>query len=133
MNFLNSPYLPPTPHTHRGAFCQFLFRWIYYYGSNKSTGKKTGKTHLCAPVSADASKFRREHQSQIMCHYDNFPTTNGIKSRPSPLSAESKRHIIFHIANVVFNCFQVVAQFCCTMFVVVANYLEGDSQNLRLG
>ena len=20
---------------HRGAFCQFLFRWIYYYGSNK--------------------------------------------------------------------------------------------------
>ena len=36
----------------------------------------------------------------------------------------SKRHIIiFHIANVVFNCFQVVAQFCCTMFVVVANYL----------
>ena len=22
--------------------------WIYYYGSNKSTGKKTGKTHLSA-------------------------------------------------------------------------------------
>ena len=33
---------------HRGAFCQFPFRWIYYYGSIKSTGKKTGKTHLCA-------------------------------------------------------------------------------------
>ena len=32
---------------HRGAFCQFLFLWIYYYGSNESTGKKTGKTHLC--------------------------------------------------------------------------------------
>ena len=28
---------------HRGAFCQ-----IYYYGSNKSTGKEIGKTHLCA-------------------------------------------------------------------------------------
>ena len=35
---------------HRGAFYQFLFQWIYYYGSNKSTGKETGKTHLCALV-----------------------------------------------------------------------------------
>ena len=25
-----------------------FFQWIYYYGSNKSTGKKTGKMHLCA-------------------------------------------------------------------------------------
>ena len=24
---------------HRDAFCQFPFRWIYYYNSNKSTGK----------------------------------------------------------------------------------------------
>ena len=35
---------------HRGAICQFPFRWIYYYGSNKSTGKETGKTYLCALV-----------------------------------------------------------------------------------
>ena len=28
----------------------FPFRWIYYYGSNKSTGKETGKMHLCAVV-----------------------------------------------------------------------------------
>ena len=33
---------------HRGAFCQLPFWWIYYYGSNKSTGKETFKTHLCA-------------------------------------------------------------------------------------
>ena len=33
---------------HRGAFCQFPFRWIYYYGSIKATGKETGKTYLCA-------------------------------------------------------------------------------------
>ena len=33
---------------HKGAFCQFLFRWVYYYGNNKSTGKETAKTHLCA-------------------------------------------------------------------------------------
>ena len=34
---------------HRGAFFQFLFRWIHYCHSSKSTGKETGKTHLCAP------------------------------------------------------------------------------------
>ena len=33
---------------HRGAFCQFPFWWIYYFHSSKSTGKETGKTHLCA-------------------------------------------------------------------------------------
>ena len=33
---------------HRGAFCQFSFRLIYYCHSSKSAGKKTGKTHLCA-------------------------------------------------------------------------------------
>ena len=33
---------------HRGAFCQFSFRWIHYYGSNKSTGLETGKSHICA-------------------------------------------------------------------------------------
>ena len=33
---------------HRGAFCLFPFQWIYYYGSNESIRKETGKTHLCA-------------------------------------------------------------------------------------
>ena len=33
---------------HRGAFHQFSFRWILYYGSNKSTGLETDKSHLCA-------------------------------------------------------------------------------------
>ena len=45
--YTNSLALTNTP-LHRGAFCQFPFRWIYYYGSNKSTGKETDKTHLCA-------------------------------------------------------------------------------------
>ena len=31
---------------HRGAFCQFPFRWIYYCHSSKSTGKETGKIGL---------------------------------------------------------------------------------------
>ena len=39
----------PTP-LHKGAFFQFLFRWIHYCHSSKSTGKETGKTHLCALV-----------------------------------------------------------------------------------
>ena len=41
---LSSQYLP------RGAFCQFLSRWIYYCHSRKSTGKKTGETHLYAVI-----------------------------------------------------------------------------------
>ena len=36
------------PEVHRGVFFQFPFRWIYYYVSNKSTEKETGKSHLCA-------------------------------------------------------------------------------------
>ena len=33
---------------HRGAFCQFPSRWIYYCHCSQSTGKEIGKTHLCA-------------------------------------------------------------------------------------
>ena len=33
---------------HRGAFCQFIFWWIYYCYNSKCTGKETGKTHFCA-------------------------------------------------------------------------------------
>ena len=46
--FDNNLLTPLFSAAHRGVFCQFPFRWIYYYGSNKSTGKETGKTHLCA-------------------------------------------------------------------------------------
>ena len=34
--------------THRGAFCLVFFWLIYYCHSSKSTGKETGKIHLCA-------------------------------------------------------------------------------------
>ena len=40
---------------HKGAFCQFPFRWIYYCHSNKSTGKEPGKMHLCV---LDLEKLR---------------------------------------------------------------------------
>ena len=38
----------PSKPAHRGAFCQFPFRSIYYYDSNKFTGKEIEKMHLCA-------------------------------------------------------------------------------------
>jgi hypothetical protein len=42
---------------HRCAFYQIPLRWIYYYGSNKTIGKETGKTHLCA-VGQSSSTFQ---------------------------------------------------------------------------
>ena len=42
---------------HRGAICQFLFWWIYYCYSRKSTRKKTGKTHFHAMVKYDPWNF----------------------------------------------------------------------------
>ena len=36
------------PLHNRGPFCHFPYQWIYYCHSSKSTGKETGKTHLCA-------------------------------------------------------------------------------------
>ena len=41
---------------HRGAFCQFPFRWIYYYGSNKSTGKENWQN---TPLWLTNSNFQR--------------------------------------------------------------------------
>ena len=37
--------------------CQFPFRWIYNYASNKSIGKETGKTHFCALITKMALKI----------------------------------------------------------------------------
>ena len=43
---------------HRDAFCQSTFRWIHYQDSNKSTGLKAGKLHVCAMVRLnDSSKL----------------------------------------------------------------------------
>ena len=44
--------IDPTNTMYNAQKCvsQSSFRWIYYYGSNKSTRKETGKSHLCAIV-----------------------------------------------------------------------------------
>ena len=52
---------------HRGAFCQSSFRWIYYYDSNKSTGKETGKTHLCAL--SHSLRLRMPHTKQLILEF----------------------------------------------------------------
>ena len=46
------------PTLHRGAFCQFLFRWIYYGHSSKSTGKKTGIIYVCMYAEFDLHNLR---------------------------------------------------------------------------
>ena len=33
---------------HRGAFCHFPYRWIYYCHNSKTTLEETVKTNLCA-------------------------------------------------------------------------------------
>ena len=58
----------PNHRVHRGAFCQFPFRWIYYYGRNKSTGKETGKTHLCG-VGWGWLGMPRRTQGTYSCHF----------------------------------------------------------------
>ena len=57
---------------HRGAFFQFLFRWIHYCHSSKSTGKETGKTHLCAMHSTETFFY-------LFCPWKYGKTT--LKSR----------------------------------------------------
>ena len=42
---------------HRGAICQFPVQWIYYSHISESTGKKTGKTHLCVLNSSIFAPF----------------------------------------------------------------------------
>ena len=59
---------------HRGAFWQLPFRWIYYCHSSKSTGKETGKTHLCAMVRFD------EKLSSV-----NLPDNFWLNTRPTIL------------------------------------------------
>ena len=44
--YIHRKILSPRP--HRDVFWQFLFWWIYYCHSSKSTGKENGKMHLYA-------------------------------------------------------------------------------------
>ena len=52
---------------HRGAFCQFPFRRIYYCHSSKSTGKETGKTHLCALCRVQIKILTINHFFDMYC------------------------------------------------------------------
>ena len=70
---------------HRGAFCQFPFWWIYYYSSNKSTRKETGKTHLCAR--ADVMPFKWKVKLDEM----NFELNSLVNIIDRTLSTEATR------------------------------------------
>ena len=45
--FLSFKLVLRTP-WHRGWICQFSSRWIHYVHFSQSTGRKTGRSHLCA-------------------------------------------------------------------------------------
>ena len=65
---------------HRGAFCQFPFRWIYFYGSNKSTGKETGKTHLCAMMYWWRPRWVSDKKYQMKSYISHsIQSTNSIQ------------------------------------------------------
>ena len=67
---------------HRGAFCQFPFRWIYYCHSSKSTGKESGKTHLCAVHTKQVSHWPK-HISELkqIPEWSRFQNQNDSKSK----------------------------------------------------
>ena len=54
--------LPMKPTVHRGGFCRFPFRWIYYCHRSKSTGKETGEMHLFDDASVFCDKFSKVWQ-----------------------------------------------------------------------
>ena len=60
---------------HKGAFCPFSFRWIHYYGSNKSTGLENGKSHLRGFMpnshkkSLTVSNQNVEHKTGLRSHH----------------------------------------------------------------
>ena len=69
--------------SNRSAFCQFPFRWIYYCLSSKSTGKETGKMHLCAATQriilkivrfyvAPPGGFFSFNKNDVRCQLCNF-------------------------------------------------------------
>ena len=52
-------------YTAQRCVCQFPFLWIYFYSSNKSTGKETGKTHLCVLVCSETKSKHRKYSSRM--------------------------------------------------------------------
>ena len=82
---------------HRGAFCQFPFRWIYYCHSIKSSGKETGKIHLCAMLQKSI-KMQRKPMSPTFV-WKSIPW-NGIAF--TKLASWSKDPAIHSKATIFF-------------------------------
>ena len=111
------------PTLHKGAFCEFPFRWIYYYGSNEFTGKETGKTHLCVVVKVtlrfECPKWNSNleiylictHRKKKICNFISYlkwsvqgsnSATQAGKQNMTFQSAKSNNnsfHLIFHLST----------------------------------
>ena len=70
---------------HRGAFCQFPFRWIYYYGSNKSTRKKTDITHRRFLFYTTCILTTLVYQQSVFITHPDQVILNHLKLTPSIL------------------------------------------------
>ena len=104
---------PPT--LHRGAFCQFPFRWVHYYGSNESTGKETGKTHLCAL--GRISPLMWQHVVGIGLK-KSYCTINDFK-------AWTKSYILinrFHVSTPNFFSCYLVSSICNLFLEILSNF-----------
>ena len=86
--------------TAQGVFCQFPFRWIYNYGSNKSTGKETGKMHFCALLDIIVEEYK-----EITCGplwvQPLLKKVAFIAGKKNP--AIQKFYIHFSIENLIAN------------------------------
>ena len=97
--------LTTTP--HRGAFCQFAFWWIYYYGNNKFTRKETGETHICVFTVLWLAKLpacqRKPNVRDFSCKYvQYFSFPSKLESYLTSLSKDFKfRHrFVYYIVKV---------------------------------
>ena len=95
---------------HRGAFCQFPFRWVYYYGSNKSTGKETDKTHLCAVLPLFSQTFNftvvgvaLQREAPFKSHHHLRPQSVTIQRRCSAIHDRSFVGFLLRISNACIS------------------------------
>ena len=125
---------------HRGAFCQFSFRWIYYYGSNKSIDGNC-QMHLCSVVKIAIIGWRfGDRHTFIRSTVDNWPVQEVRKPfgnqktclagiRQWTLSLLSSLQFYF---DAHYNSWKLVI-FCCRRTVQLCEKRELNGLSLRLG
>ena len=111
-------FFSPHPRLHIGAFLQFPFRWIYCCHTSKSTGKETGRTHLCGlPKTAQDRKFILEmclktHLFTNLRYYHVKLIKNILPSNRTPKT------------NTKVRCLYVTQLWCCTKYLSSCIYVS---------